>query len=212
MDRIIEFLSSYAEWVSVAIGFLALILTAVPLIKKSIDERKSRKTKEAYVDDRFTVTITDNRSAGKNKISVNMSEANIKEIRNVAGRDISISNPIQTILNPPDQPIGPDANLEGAILSRTELEGENLRRANLRKAVLTESNLSYANLVGANLEEATLESTNLYKANLRQTNLKGANLHNANLEGANLEGATYDKSTQWPNLFNPVELGAILEP
>ncbi len=213
MEKIIEFIYTYAEWLSVIVGLFAILLTSLPLIKRSRDTRKSMKnrTKKNRDNDRYTVVITDNKLMGKNKISVNVSEANINEIKNAVGGDISIDNPIQTILNPPNQTIGPNANLEGAILSRTDLEGEDLRKANLRKAVLTESNLSYTNLFGANLEGANLENSNLYKANLKQTNLKGANLINAFLEDISLDGAVYDKDTQWPNQFDPIECGALLE-
>jgi uncharacterized protein YjbI with pentapeptide repeats len=84
-----------------------------------------------------------------------------------------------------------DANLERAILYKTNLAGASLNRANLHKAVLTAANLAGASLKEANLQQAimgaaNLAGTDLSYANLYQTNLFLANLHGATLDSANL--------------------------
>ena len=95
-------------------------------------------------------------------------------------------------------------------------------------AVFHKAHLERARLVGTDLEEALLDQAHLDDANLRRANLKGAVLRNANLcgadlRGANLEGATligdenlsqaaYDRSTIWPDGFDPAARGATLDP
>ena len=99
---------------------------------------------------------------------------------------------------------GERANLEGAYLYKTDLEGANLKEANLKEAYLYNANLEGANLIGANLkganlynanfEEAYLEGANLEGANFEEAYLEGANLKGANLKGANLEGANLKRA------------------
>jgi len=48
-------------------------------------------------------------------------------------------------------------------------------------------------------------------ADLNQANLEGASLRGANLEGANLEGATANEDTSWPQGFDPVAAGVIID-
>ena len=59
---------------------------------------------------------------------------------------------------------------------------------------------------GPNLEGADLKG-----ANLEGANLEGANLWRANLFKANLSGAIADQDTQWPDGFDPVAAGVIIE-
>ena len=84
---------------------------------------------------------------------------------------------------------------------RADLSGANLRGADLSGA-----NLSMADLSGANLREANLEFANLSKANLIK-----ADLREANLSQANLRKVKYHKDTKWPEGFDPVKAGAILQ-
>ena len=77
-----------------------------------------------------------------------------------------------------------NAPLEGADLSRTNLED-----INLMGAVLNRANLKGANLTGANLTSASIQTANLIGANLRRADLTGASLTGADLTDADFRGA-----------------------
>ena len=106
------------------------------------------------------------------------------------------------------------AHLERAVLVDAKLIGASLRgaglfSANLKGAVLNDTDFSGADLVCANLECATLKSANLIDANLDGADLSGADLSGAILERAKLTGAKYNKSTLFPEIFNPASSGMI---
>jgi hypothetical protein len=88
------------------------------------------------------------------------------------------------------------ANLQGAILSKINLELANLyradlQRANLRGAVLSRASLFRADLKGADLRGADLRDTILYFADLEEANLLAAKVTGEQLEEArSLQGAT----------------------
>lgn len=113
----------------------------------------------------------------------------------------------------------PAADLTGAVLNDAHMDQAVLSHAQLTDAFLIGTKLSNANLSNANLIGA-----NLKRADLEWADLKGANLTGANLEGANLQNAlynaapAYDKDgkvefvpTQFPQGFNPVKAGMLLE-
>ncbi|WNG53420.1 NACHT domain-containing protein [Archangium gephyra] len=119
-----------------------------------------------------------------------------------------------------------EAILTNALLAKANLEGANLEYANLMAAHLlganlTRAELAFADLRHANLEEAVLTDTVLFRADLSDAFLRGAslegadlceaNLCDASLEGANLRRALYDMRTKWPEGFDPVAAGAILQ-
>ncbi len=67
---------------------------------------------------------------------------------------------------------------------------------------------------GADLDRANFEGASLVLADLREAHLMKANLIGADLRGAKLQSATfkdakYDKTTRWPEGFNPKMHGAI---
>jgi hypothetical protein len=128
------------------------------------------------------------------------------------------------------------ANLRGANLSNANLSNANLLRAwlsnaNLTRAYLPKADLSGADLYGADLYGADLYGADLTRANLRgadltRANLRGANLTGANLSGADLDGANLtgvglsnvslrrakaDQDTLWPEGFDPVAAGVIIQ-
>jgi hypothetical protein len=88
------------------------------------------------------------------------------------------------------------ADLQEAILSRTNLELANLYRADLKRANLRGAILSQASLFRADLKEADLRGTDmrntiLYFADLGEANLLNAKVTREQLEEAkSLEGAT----------------------
>ena len=95
------------------------------------------------------------------------------------------------------------ANLSGADLIGAKLSGADLRGADLSGADLFGADLSGANLIGADLIGAKLGGADLFGANLIGAYLFGADLIGANLIGAKLMGARHDKTTKWPDGFNP---------
>ncbi|MDZ8222299.1 pentapeptide repeat-containing protein [Nostoc sp. ChiVER01] len=94
-----------------------------------------------------------------------------------------------------------------AELGNADLQGINLKGSDLSYADLNEANLSGANLRGTDLSFADLGQANLKDANLRGALLMSTNLRQANLKGANLEKADYDRSTNFPQDFDPVKAG-----
>jgi hypothetical protein len=114
------------------------------------------------------------------------------------------------------------ADLQGADLTGAQLQGAYLARARLHEANLTGAQLQGANLTGARLHEAYLGGAQLYEARLAGAQLQGANLtgahlnkaylagarlHEANLTGARLHGAGADRTTAWPDGFDPRAAG-----
>jgi uncharacterized protein YjbI with pentapeptide repeats len=118
------------------------------------------------------------------------------------------------------------ANLERAILDRTNFSKSNLRgvnftdvylreanlqKANLSEAILERANLSkadlsWADLNGANLSGATLVMAILNGANLKEADLSGAYLNGANLKEADLSGAYLNGATLEMAIFNGANL------
>ncbi|MCL6751742.1 pentapeptide repeat-containing protein [Nostoc sp. CCCryo 231-06] len=94
-----------------------------------------------------------------------------------------------------------------AELGNADLQGINLKGSDFSYADLSEANLSGANLRGTDLSFADLGQANLKDVNLRGALLMSTNLRQANLKGANLEKADYDRSTNFPQDFDPVKAG-----
>ena len=81
----------------------------------------------------------------------------------------------------------------------TDLTGINLHGANLKGALLAKTNLNGADLRGANLSGAHLTGANLALANLNGADLRGANLSGAkNLTQMQLDQACGDAHTNLP--------------
>ena len=91
--------------------------------------------------------------------------------------------------------VGPEADLEGAVLKGCGLKAWDLETANLTKADLREADLEKALLVDANLKEADLESANVQSAALKDAKAEKANFENATFKGAELEGADFQFGT-----------------
>jgi hypothetical protein len=96
-----------------------------------------------------------------------------------------------------------EVDLAGARLTLANLSGADLGSANLTHAFLLQANLTRADLGSANLTNALLANANLTGANLKSANLTGAFLGGVNLTEANLNDIDYDKTTTWPDGFQP---------
>ena len=94
-----------------------------------------------------------------------------------------------------------------AELGNADLQSINLKGSDLSYADLSEANLSGANLRGTDLSFADLGQANLKDADLRGALLMSANLRQADLKGTKLEKADYDRSTHFPEDFDPVKAG-----
>lgn len=97
-----------------------------------------------------------------------------------------------------------DGSLQGASLSRANLQGANLVWAKLQGARLVGANLQGASLFrvdlqGARLHVANLQGASLIWADLQGADLSGANLQGAYLVGANLQGADLYEDTTLPD-------------
>ena len=113
-----------------------------------------------------------------------------------------------------------------AHLEKADLKGVHLEEADLWGAHLEGADLSGANLEWADMDEVNLKGADLWKAHLEgavlsRAHLEGADLYEARLEGAVLKhitynsstiwtGAKYNKTTQWPEGFDPEAAGCDL--
>lgn len=144
----------------------------------------------------------------------------------------------QALMEPPVRPPMTAAALRAGLVSDADLSGLDMQHSDLKKmrlayrrlrgADFSGSDLSDASLQGCDLRAAVFANSNLsrtvfYEADLREANLQGATLvgsdfQRARLEGADFRGttiedvdfrATYDKSTLWPEGFDPDAAGAV---
>ncbi|MCI5210359.1 MAG: pentapeptide repeat-containing protein, partial [Candidatus Electrothrix sp. ATG2] len=95
----------------------------------------------------------------------------------------------------------PRCNLQGAILTRMDLQGVNLQGANLSGAKLSLTNLSKANLKNAILQGAVLGGADFAGADLR-----GADLTDAQLAGAYLNEARLDQEIPQEEPYEPEDV------
>ncbi|MBE9199392.1 MULTISPECIES: pentapeptide repeat-containing protein [unclassified Nodularia (in: cyanobacteria)] len=98
-------------------------------------------------------------------------------------------------------------NFSGANLGDAELQGVDLKGSDFSYADLSEANLHGANLRGCDLSFANLSQANLQDADLRGALLFSADLRQADLKGAKLEKADCDRSTHFPQNFEPASMG-----
>ncbi|MEM7124997.1 MAG: pentapeptide repeat-containing protein [Chloroflexota bacterium] len=99
-----------------------------------------------------------------------------------------------------------EAKMRGVDFSKADLHVARFWQAHLKKANFSEAFLQFAHFEGADLEDANFQNADLRKAWFPDADLTGANL-----DGALLEKAMYSKNTKWPEGFDPVAAGAILE-
>ncbi|MBU4486276.1 MAG: pentapeptide repeat-containing protein [Candidatus Delongbacteria bacterium] len=98
--------------------------------------------------------------------------------------------------------------LIGADFSGSDLSDASLQGCDLRAALFVNANLSRTTFYDADLRGANLEGVTLVSNNFQQSRLEGADFRSASIDGVDF-GATYDKTTQWPDGFDPDAAGAV---
>jgi formylglycine-generating enzyme required for sulfatase activity/uncharacterized protein YjbI with pentapeptide repeats/alpha-tubulin suppressor-like RCC1 family protein/N-acetylneuraminic acid mutarotase len=90
--------------------------------------------------------------------------------------------------------------------------GKDLSSVNLSRSTFPwPSKFEYTNLRNADLTEGNFSGLNFSNANLSGAKLDGADFTNATFnQNTNFTGAIYSSATIWPNGFDPVAAGAIL--
>ncbi len=106
------------------------------------------------------------------------------------------------------------AFLTGSDLSEADFTGANLVGADARLARCVGARfdagwLSGAQFNGADLREASCAGARLDRVHLENARLEGADLRGVGVERAFLAGASYDRTTLWPEGFDPGALGAV---
>ncbi|MCG9886375.1 MAG: pentapeptide repeat-containing protein [Cyanobacteria bacterium] len=99
---------------------------------------------------------------------------------------------------------------------RGRFDFASLRGASAIEASFSAASMQYANLSGGRFIRTDFRGTDLRQANLTGADLRGARLGSADLGGATLTGtvlagAKFSAQTLWPQDFDPIAAGAILE-
>jgi uncharacterized protein YjbI with pentapeptide repeats len=103
-------------------------------------------------------------------------------------------------------------NLEGSILSMSDISTASLQGIKLQGAVLKLTNFQKASLQGANLQGVSAEKANFKQANLQGANFQGADLEGSDLEGAFLQGANLQGTSLANAFLGEINLkGALLQ-
>jgi len=84
-----------------------------------------------------------------------------------------------------------------------------LNREGVSNITLVNAYLPAAQLYLTNLRRADMRGANLRGASLFRVDLRGADLWQADLLDADLRGAKFDKTTLWPEGFDPKAAGAF---
>ncbi len=103
------------------------------------------------------------------------------------------------------------AVMKGAYLDEAKLKSAVLDKVQAEKAIFNKADLSGARLNQAMLPRASFVEADLTGAFLRQAQLQGADFTGAVLKDVSLAQALYDDKTRWPEGFDPVAAGAVLD-
>jgi uncharacterized protein YjbI with pentapeptide repeats len=109
-----------------------------------------------------------------------------------------------------------DAKIEGADARGAKFYGRSYDHLNARNlqaagAYFNGANLNGADFSGADLHAVIFSYVKLTNATLAKADLRAASFEGSDLTGANLTGALYDAKTVWPDGFDPVKSGAVME-
>jgi uncharacterized protein YjbI with pentapeptide repeats len=147
---------------------------------------------------------------------------NLRFVRERSSPDVDTSRPFRG-LDLQEQNLSgldlPEAKMVSALLEEADLrfihlQGAQLQRADLREANLTDSSLYGAKFIGAQLQDAHVvhsfawnaefEGADLSGTDFTRTALRAADFRGAkNLDKARLQGSCWDRTTKWPEGFEP---------
>lgn len=112
-----------------------------------------------------------------------------------------------------------ECNFRGAFLSNSIGDYSVFSSSSLITADFESANLNFIKLLdcigyfaifdNASLKGATIKGGDYANASFVSANLQQATIDTKHLNKANMTGCIYDKYTQWPSYFNPVEKGCI---
>ncbi|MBU0974045.1 MAG: pentapeptide repeat-containing protein [Proteobacteria bacterium] len=100
---------------------------------------------------------------------------------------------------------------KGMVFLKTDFSWAQLEGAALGYEVFINASFKNANLKNADFLLGGLINTDLSYADMEGARLIGAKLSGSNLYRANLNGAKYSSSTIWPDNFDPIAAGAVLD-
>ena len=108
------------------------------------------------------------------------------------------------------------ARLEDVSFSSSDLTGSDFSDATLKGFRTYGSDLAGAKFRGARITGASfgrqdLKDSDFTGAEILNSRIHGSDFRNAVLEGVSLEGSKYDCGTRWPEGFDPVAAGAVID-
>jgi Pentapeptide repeats (8 copies) len=139
---------------------------------------------------------------GANLADLNLAHADLQEAI-LPAADLSQANMTGALLR--------GADLADAVLFEADLTGAELFVAHLTAANLSAARLTDAVLVGVNMTRTCLTGAHLAHAVLFGADLTGADLSGADLTGALLQRVRADRTTKWPEGFDPLAAGVDLK-
>jgi uncharacterized protein YjbI with pentapeptide repeats len=105
--------------------------------------------------------------------------------------------------------IGPCGDLRGVVISRLNLEGEDLSGARFDSADLQTTSLKSTILEGTNFSGANLSGVDLSNATIHGTDFTGAVLLNAQFAGASLEAADFSRADMSQSQFSYMDFSGV---
>lgn len=147
---------------------------------------------------------------------------NLRFVRERSSSDVDTSRPFRGLdlqeqnlsgLNLPKAEMA-GAQLDNADLRFIQLRGAQLHSADLRKANLTDSTLYKTEFIGARLQDARIKHSFAWKAKFQGADLSGTDFARTtlreadftgaeNLDKAKFRGSCWDRTTKWPDGFEP---------
>ncbi|MFK5947446.1 MAG: DUF2169 domain-containing protein [Methylococcales bacterium] len=127
--------------------------------------------------------------SGKN---INMSKANLTELRAGNGSDFSHGTFKQATGK---ESIWADANLTGADFTYCQMEGADFSATNLTTANLSAANMKFSRFTKANLSDAVFRQMNLFQGSLEESILTRTVFDGSNLYGVEFLNAVYKKTS-----------------
>lgn len=104
----------------------------------------------------------------------------------------------------------------GTNANKVDFRGAKIRNANFGHSNFKSCNFSLTDMTETLLDfsvinDADFRSANLTKASFENSDIRGANFANCNLMKINLKGSIFNNQTIFPENFDPLKFGAILQ-